>query len=149
MHARAQIRDAFVLALSGVAGVTTFSGRVFPVYNDILPAYTVYTREETIGTESNQGRLENPPLQLRNVTTSIQAYAKTQGNIDDELDRLCVLAEEAIFSDASLRTLVRCLDLATTEIEVSQDAENRTGTVTMNFSCQYITEDGAPEVILT
>lgn len=147
MHARKQIRDAFVLALSGVAGVTTFNGRVFPMYDAILPAYSVQSREEAIEIETNQGRLIGQ--QNRTVIVSVQGYAKVEGSIDDELDRLSELAEVAIFDDADLKVLVRCLDLATVEFEVSGEGENTMGVVTLNFSCRYLTNDGVPGVILT
>lgn len=146
MHARQQIREAFVLALADIPGVTTYNGRVFPVYNETLPAIAVYSREESIETENTSGRVYGQ--QKRTLVVSVQIYAKVQGVIDDALDGISEQVETEVFTDSGIASLLRCLDLATTEIEVDSGAENAVGVMTLNFECKYLTEDGSPGVIV-
>lgn len=147
MHSRQQIREAFVTALSAIPDSTTFNGRVFALSNAMLPAYAVYSREETIKTDNNEGgRILG--LQKRTTVFSVEIYAKIGADLDNELDRLAALAETALFNNALLRALLRCFDLASMDTDVSKEGENPLGVMTLNFDCQYITEDGAPEVIM-
>lgn len=144
-HARKQIRDAFYTALDATA-ITTFNGRVFPLHNNILPAFSVFGREEAISADNNDGRLIG--IQQRTAIIAVQGYAKVEASVDDELDALAELCEQIIFKDAAIDALVRCLDLVATEIEVSPDGENKIGVITLNFSCRYMTNDGEPEVTI-
>ncbi len=143
-HAREQIRKAFVTALDAIPNLTTFNGRIFPLHDAVLPAVTVFTREEAIDPEI--GRLEG--IQNRALATSVQLYVKADEYLDDAMDTLSESVEAAIFPSTEINNLVRCLDLISVEIEVSMDGENPMGTMTMIFSCRYLTNDGFPGVII-
>lgn len=147
MHVRQQIREAFVSALS-TTGINTENGRVFAVHNAILPLFSVYSREETLETDTNRGRIMG--LQLRTTTVSVEIYVKAETGLDDEFDRLAVLVEGAIFADSWLsdRSKISCLDLESMETEVDNGGEKALGVMTLNFSCRYKTEDGQSEVFV-
>ena len=144
MHARRRIREKFFEIISLIPNLTTFNGRVFPLHDAVLPAATIFTRDEVISPDD--GRLEG--LQHRTLATTVQLYVKADQLVDDAMDNLAELIEAAVMVDQSLLNLVRCLDLVTVEIEVTMDGENPMGTLTMVFSCRYLTNDGFPGVIV-
>ncbi len=143
-HARNQIRDAFVTALGTIPGLSVYNGRVFPLYDTTLPAVSVSSREETIDDEQGKKFGE----QFRTLLLSVQCYDKVDELIDNSLDTISESVETAVFDDAGIKAIVRCLDLAGTEIEVSQEGEKPMGIATLAFSCKYITKEGEPGVIL-
>lgn len=147
MHVRQQIREQFVNALTAT-GIHTENGRIFSVYDSILPMFSVYSREESIEVDNNRGRLQG--LQLRTLKVSVEIYVKAETGLDDNFDSLSAIAETAIFNFPWLndRNLIPCLDLEGIETEVDQGGENALGVMTLTFSVRYRTEDGNPEVFL-
>ena len=144
MHARKQIRDAFVAALTGLTttGLNVFSGRVYPVHDSILPGLNVMARNEEISADTGELISQN-----RQLSVVVQGHAKEGSGVDDELDKICAEVETAVFNDVALGNLCRCLDLSTTEYENNSEAEQELGICTMTFSVKYITNNGEPEVI--
>lgn len=144
-HARQQIRDSFVTALTLIPNTTVYNGRIFPLYDTVLPAITVFSREEAIDDEAGRQISQ----QHRTLNMSVQCYLKVEESLDDDMDQLSASVEQSVFNSSAIHGLVRCLDLISTEIEVSQDGENPMGTCTLTFQCKFLTTDGNPEVILT
>ena len=143
-HARTQIRRAFVDTLESITAVTIHNGRVFPFHDGILPAITVFSREESISEDAGRKARQ----QQRNLLVSTQIYLKSDDSLDDDLDDFAELIEIAVFQSTSINPLVRCLDLISTEIEITQEGERQMGDCTLTFSCKYLTNDGAPGNII-
>jgi len=144
MHARTQIRHEIITAVTGL-GMEVFNARVFPLYDYVLPAVSVLTRDETVDNEV--GRLEG--LQARELTASLVIHAKAVDTLDDDLDGLAELVETAMFSSPFLTSgKIRCFDLGESTIEVNADGETKIGIMTIEFSLKYMTQQGFPTVII-
>lgn len=144
MHARGQIRAAFITAVQAIPNITVYDSRIFPFYDSVLTAVSVYSREEAIDTENGRKQRE----QHRTLLVTVEGYLKADENLDTDFDSLSESLEQVIMVDTNINNLVRCLDLVSTEMTVSLEAEKETGIVTQTYSCKYITKDGIPEVIL-
>ncbi len=143
MHAREQIRDAFITALSSISA-TVIDGRVFPVYDEILPSVIVTTREENVDPEA----AGSDSFQVRILNVKLEVYAKSEGVVDDALDSIAVEIETKVFADAGIKALVRCLDYINMTTDTSGEGENAMAIMSITFTAQYLTEKGSPEIII-
>lgn len=153
IHARKQIRDAVVSAVTGLVttGANVINGQVFATHDAQLPGLAVYARSEEI--DPDIGGKDH--FQARTLSVTIEANAKAEigfdkpdSGLDDLLDQILAEVELAIFNSIQLAMLCRCLDFVSFDTEVSKEGENATGTLTMILNVQYLTDKGAPEVII-
>jgi len=131
-HVRQQIRDQLKTTLTGLAttGVNVYSSRVYD--HDALPSLTIYSLSEELGEESG-----NKQLRMLNIMVEIRAQATT--NLDDTLDTISAEVEDAIFAggDTTLSGTCKDIDFDGLDIELSGDADQPTGMMTMRFLAMY------------
>jgi hypothetical protein len=144
-HARDQIRDA---VLAAVTGLTTtkkhvFASRVHPITDAELPCLLVFTRSE-----SSVPVTMHPPRRFERVlTVMVEGYVKMTTGYDDRLDRIAVEVETALYNNPSLNGLVRDIFLSDTEIKLVGDGEMPVAVVSMSFAAKYHTLENDPETL--
>lgn len=144
MHARQQIRAAFVTALTGAtaAGSMVFKTRIYKLQEDEYPALVVYTLSEDVEVDALGGK------QLRTLRVAVDIAVKgASDTLDDDLDDLAVEVEEAIEGNAALNALVLFQTLDATAITLSGEGNERAVGMVLSFVVQYRTNPGAPETI--
>ena len=147
-HARQQIRDAIVAALTGLTttGSNVFPSRSYDVPKENLPCILIYTAAEEMADEaSSLGDRRGMILAFR-VEARVRPVAT---DADDQLDAICAEVQAALFAEPTLGGLVRHLDLQSTEIEFDAEAEAPTAAGVMTFGCLYRIDRTDAETIIT
>ncbi len=145
-HVRQQIRERVATDLTGLSttGSNVFQSRVYPMEGAGLPGLIVYTNSETTDLEgTSSGR-----NLVRVLDVVVEGYVKATSNSDDTVDTIAAEVETAIANDSTINSLAKDSILATTEIELSGDAEQPIAVVRMTFTVVYVTADNAPETAL-
>ena len=145
-HVRQQIRERVATDLTGLSttGSNVFQSRVYPMEGAGLPGLIVYTNSESVDLdETSSGR-----HLVRILDVVVEGYVKATSNSDDTVDTIAAEVETAIANDSDLNSLAKDSILATTEVELSGDAEKPIAVVRMTFTVVYVTADNAPETAL-
>ena len=143
-HARETIRDAFLLACTGLTttGTRVYASRVMPFADDNLPGLLITAgNEEVVQQEEGTDR-----TQFRNLEITVRGYDKLKTGLDDSLDDIAAEVETAVFA-ASINNIFG-FDLLSTEIEILDGAEQDIGEITLTFLVQYATSEGVPGTAL-
>ena len=131
-HARKQIRDQLMTTLTGLTttGSNVFNSRVYD--HDALPCISVYTLSEELGDESQN-------KQFRMLNVMVEVRAKAADNLEDQLDKIGAEIEDAIFAngDTTLSNTCKEFDYDGLDIELSGEAEQPFGLMTMRFMAMY------------
>lgn len=147
-HARKQIRDAVVTAVTGLTttGSNVFNSYPYDAQPADLPALKVMTPSESVDLTSSSfsGGVRK---EMRQLTVEVAGYAKGS-TVHNTLDTIATEVEDAIMGDGSLAALVKDVYLTETEIEIEQ-ADERVGQVIMRFVCWYKVANNATSSILT
>jgi hypothetical protein len=144
-HARKQIRDAFVAALTGLptAGARVEASRVFPVASPFLPTILIYTIEET----SQASGMDRPQPLQRLLTVAVECAAEA-ADVDDVLDAMAAEIETAIGADETLGGLVLDVTLLRTQIGLESPGRARSGRARLDFGVLYRTRSANPHTII-
>jgi len=144
-HAREQIRDAVVSAITGLdtTGANVYALRVNPFRT--LPALNVLTLDEEM--RDDMGAMGDE--QIRELRLRIEGRERDPSIPDDELDTIADEVEEAILNDATLDSLAFDLTLESTSFEYSRDGSNPTGKVEMIFAFLYQVDGRDPSIIIS
>lgn len=145
-HARDQIRDAVLAAVTGLTTTkkNAFASRVHPVNDTELPCVLVFTREET-----SERITMSPPRTMRNtLTVMVEGYVKLTNGYDDKLDKISVEVTKAIHNSTSLRSVVRDIYLINTSISLVGDVEKPVAVVSMSWAAEYLTKENDPETLV-
>lgn len=145
-HARTQVRDAVLAAVTGLttAKRNAFASRVHPVNENEMPCVLVFTRDEP----AELITMSPPRGQKRTVNVMVEGYVKHTEGYDDKLDKIAVEVEKALYNNPSLQAVVRDIFLVNTEINLVGDADKPVAVVSMSFSAQYYTRENDPETII-
>ena len=142
-HARQQIRDQLITTLTGLSttGSRVYNSRVYN--HDALPCLTVYTLSEELGEESAN-------KQFRLLSVMVEARAKAAADLEDTLDTIGVEVEDAIFSggDTTLSGKCKDFDYEGLDIELSGEAEQPFGLMTMRFLAIYRVDKADVETLI-
>lgn len=148
MHAREQIRAAFVTAL---AAVPALSGRVLDAVADRRstkagPVAVVFTRREA-SRRRTQGRPEYLLERTTEVAVSIALEAGGFAALATAADDLAVAVEVALATDAPLRALTHEVVLQRTDFDPVDEAERPTGRLTLTYEVTVSTSSIDPETL--
>jgi hypothetical protein len=140
-HARKQIREA-VAALIGTNGVTVEQSRQYPMLEELMPRYLVFTTSEDIDTGMTTANGIMRVLQVM-IEAIIMADETT---IDDDLDAHALYLEKQVnwtkLGGLALRTL-----LERSELSIRTEGDRSLGVLTLTFSVMYRTLPSDPEII--
>jgi hypothetical protein len=109
-----------------------------------LPGLLVFTNSET----SEPDQMGAQPELARELTLTIEGYAKGTANTDDTLDTISKEVETALAADTKINGLAKDIFLTGTDIQLSGEGDQPIGIVTMTFDVQYRTANNAPDVAL-
>lgn len=145
-HARQQIRDAVVTAVTGLAttGSNVFRTRVHPLEEQMLPALLVYTLDET----SEPDAMGSSRGLDRSLRVAVEVAVQQLADIDNTMDTIAAEVETAIAANTGLAALVRDISLDSTTIVRSGEGEQRALGMQMAFTALYRTRRGAPETLI-
>lgn len=145
-HVRKQIRDAIKVKLTGLASTASnvFADRVYKMGDEELPAINIMSELEQNQAES----IGFPRLQSRDFNVSINGYAKSNSNLDDVLDQICLEVETALAADISLGGLCKDLQLISTTPFFDGEGEKPRGAINMLWLASYRVVETAPGVAL-
>lgn len=148
-HQRKLIRDAVILALTGstaptyptAAGARIFNNRVALWPTRLLeqgPCISLYAIDEKTKDESKN----TAPRKLkRDLNLGVEALiqASPSGDVDDQIDALCVQIEREMHRDPTFGGV--CVDsiLSGTDIEVSAEGKTEIGNVRLTYLVTYHT----------
>lgn len=142
-HARAQIRQALVTRLTGLAttGVNIIANR-YGMFS-LLPGLRVYAEGEEKQDELMGGR------QQRRVTFTIEAIAKQNSALEDTLDQIALEVETAIAIDQTLGGLckggMRYDGIG--DFRIDDDTDQPVGVWPLRFSAEYDVDAAAPGIV--
>lgn len=160
-HARRQIRDALVTAVTGLAttGSRVYKSRSLPLTAADLPALCVYAREDT--PDYSLGRMAKTPQ--RTVELHVEGYVKVETSatslgggawqvsseaVDNTLDAIATEVETAVFANGALAALCTTgLYLGRQELRTDALGDENVGVIDMIFLANYFSTEGTPEVI--
>lgn len=147
-HQRKLIRDAVLLALTGVgpafataAGARVYNNRVaaWPLrLLELGPCLSVYAVEESTEPSS---RTTAPKRLQRNLQLAVEGavVAGPGGDVDDSIDALCVEVERAMHRDPTFGGTCGESILASTAIEVTSEGKTEIGNVRLVYDVTYYT----------
>ena len=140
-HARRQIREAIAAALAPT-GVTVEMSRQYPMTEEQMPRYLVYTISESVdmGMSTSGGIMRMLQAVVEAVTTGDEA------TIDDDLDAHAVAIETAL-NYTRLGGIALRVALAQSEMAIRTDGDISLGVLTLTFEVQYRTLPTNPETI--
>jgi hypothetical protein len=143
-HARQQIREAIVDTLSAI---TEFGGRVYGYRtrpHRTMPDATVRTVNDEVQHELDT--LDG--LEVHVLTVTVEIRAKEKDGVDDTLDALCLLVEEAMRDDPTFGDLVKQLELVGTSIEIEGETDEKNGLASIEYEVWYRVSADAPDTIV-
>lgn len=146
-HARKQIRDAVYNALNGLAttGSNAFKTNVHPIGEDQMPALTIHMLPEASDLLS---RGSSGTKLKRVVDLDVGIYVKRVTGYDDLLDQIAVEVEEALQSDATVRSLVKFIYPKETQISLSGEGDKPLIIGVLTFELEYHTMVNDVETIV-
>lgn len=137
-HPRQEIRDAmFSILQTALAsqGILNFSKNRFRKFweEEELPAVTVYTLSET------SEIFDTAPRSLkRTLTLAVEVTVQDNEGLDDTVDNLALLIENAIYADETLGGKAWDVVLTGTDIIQKTEGEKITGAIILVFDVKYV-----------
>lgn len=142
VHPRQQIRDLVEAALIGlpITGTRVFLSRVYPLQGQELPGLCVYTSEE------NSERLTFSSA-MHQLEVKVEAYVKQTTDYDNIMDDICLQVQEAIASDAALKSTLKDIFPSSFSEDFSKESEKPVVIGTITFLADYTTNPKNPDII--
>lgn len=140
-HARQQIRDAAVSALTGLAstGARVFPSRKRPLGEASLPCLLVFTDDESIAAAS----MGAPATLDRKLQLRVEGLAKDTTDLDDALDTLAAEVETAL-GNTTLGGKVLSLNLSSIAVDFDDGTDKPVGKIVLTYEANYFTLANAP-----
>jgi hypothetical protein len=135
-HARRNIRDAAVQALTGLptTGANVHATRLYPMEPAGLPALCIYTLSEESGFDSL------PPRKLlRRLELAVEIVGQVNETLDDTLDQISLEVEQMLGTNFTLGGTAKDCELQSTKITVRGEGEKQTGSAVLIFGVTYRT----------
>lgn len=138
-HVRQQIRERIGSVLTTAAVASTISqSRVHPLPPGTTAALIYSTAESVTGST-----LTYPRKLERDLTVIVELVTRAVSNLDDALDDLCVLAEQAIANDQTVNGLADDIVLVSTTITQSFEGDAPIGSARLEYLVSYRTVENA------
>lgn len=146
-HVRTQLRDRAVTLCGALTttGARCHAARPKTRPLTTLPAWIVYTNDETIEVASGQRGTRRLG---RVLDLMFEGYAAKIDDIDAQLDTMSAEVEAALSADPTLNALAKDLYLARVEKEQDDEAEKPTWLIRLTWQCEYHTRETAPTAAL-
>ena len=145
MHARQQIREAVVNALSGNVSATVIDSRIWTRQTEELPLIGVYTASESVSLDEGASMGAPKLNRVVELVAEVSVIGATGKISADALDTLAEEIEAAMPQEPAGASLNL---VASSEVEQSSDGEQIISNMAMTFACIYRTASGAAGVLL-
>lgn len=144
MHARQQLRDAIVAAVTGLAltGARVFTARVYPAQESELPLLEVNTVDEAAEVVSLENALQ------RNVIVEVTARARGTSGLANTLDTIAEQVEAVlgpVIVVSGVEVEIVYLDAS---IQFSGEADQPIGSAVIRFRATLYTAANAPGTLI-
>lgn len=141
-HAREQIRDAIVAALTDLETTerNVFRSRIYPMEQAKLPGLAIYTKAES----SEYATLTPPRSINRTLAVTVEAYVSANSDFDETIDDISSEIEVAMYNNRTLGGLVRDSQIVGVEVDFSGDGENPVAIAIFTIEVMYTTAEGSP-----
>tara|TARA_R100001591_G_C4340850_1_gene180606 strand:+ start:874 stop:1317 length:444 start_codon:yes stop_codon:yes gene_type:complete len=136
-HVRQQIRDAVASRLTSQVSLVSsrvFTTRMHPLNEDLLPAISVYT-----GNETSERYTSGVTDINRELSLEIDLYVREASTFDDKCDAIAVQVEEAMAGDFTIGGLAKSSVLTSTEIQFDGEADQILGVAKLTYLVKYVT----------
>jgi hypothetical protein len=142
-HIRKQIRDAFASAVTGLTttGANVFIASTEPTAVANLPALIINTPDD-----DREGSSGPPPRTHQRVLTIQVIGQALQADSLNVLDTIAAEVETAVAADITLGGICKDLLLNSTEIALTGESAQPSGTIIMQFEAKYHHKENTPEV---
>jgi hypothetical protein len=153
-HARTQVRNAVIAALTGLAstGARVYAGRTRSLGAAHAPALLVYARETASAADSRPPRKLAHTLTLfvegRVARAAASATEDVSRALENDLDQVELEVAAAIGADPTLGGLVKDIMLVRSTLSTQAPGERHEGEVRLEFRVEYRTAETAPGVII-
>jgi hypothetical protein len=148
-HLRKQVRDAIksiIVAAATAASARVYTGRVYPLTADgPWPQVTISSQGEQISTATMAAIGQR--LYERTYRVNVIVHAKDPTDIEAVLDAEGVQIEVAIAANPTLGGKAKYVTLAGTQTELSEDAEQPAGSLTMAYDVEIYSRENTPDVL--
>ena len=144
-HAHTQIRDAAVLALTGLTstGARVYPNRMFPLADANLPGLRVFLNDESVSTDT----IHSPPVQTRNVQLVVECCAKESTDLDEACDTMQDEVETAIAGGITVGTMT-LYPLLTASRYDFEGGGVPVGVKRLVFDTEFFTLANAPDTLI-
>jgi hypothetical protein len=141
-HAREQIRDAAVTALTGLTttGTRVYRSRIYPLAQAKLPGLAIYTKSES----TDYATQARPRTLIRTLSVAVEAYVSANTDFDETIDDIASEVEAAMYTNLTLGGLAKDSKISGIEIDFSGDGENPVAVATLTIDITYVTTEGSP-----
>jgi hypothetical protein len=148
-HARKQIRDKIMLALTGLpsSGSRVYSARTRALAEGHLPTILVYATEEDSEVHTF-GRKDATILRTLTLIVDGRAVDADAAAVESTLDQMAAEIEPAIMADPALDGLVKSLALTSTQISVTSPGSYHVGQIELQYTIKYRTRADDPTIIV-
>lgn len=145
-HVRKQLRDAVVLAVTGLAtsGAKVYAESAKIMQDQHLPGLKVYTDGEDGADET----ISSPSVRLRTVNLVVECVAKTDAGMDDLLDQMAAEVETALAGGVTIGGDVLPLPYDGAEARTSGEQEQFTGSIALRFTVDLRNLSTEPDVLI-
>lgn len=146
MHARQQLRDAIVTAVTGLAltGSRVYTARVYPAQDTELPHLEVNTVDE----EADAVSIHGPAVVERIVSIEIAARARATSAVAATLDTMAEQVETALGSAVSVSGKSIALTYQGATIQFSGEADQPIGAAVLRYQAVLYTAANAPGTLV-
>ncbi len=148
-HLRQQVRDAMkaiIVAASTAAGARVYTGRIYPLLADgPWPQVTISSQNEQIRAGSLAGIGQR--VYTRTYRVNVIAHAKDGTDPEAILDNVGKQIEVAIAANVTRSGTTKFCILAGTQTELSADAEQPIGALTMAYDVEIYSRENTPDVL--
>ncbi len=149
-HLRQQVRDAIkalIIAANTAASSRVETGRVYPLAAaGPWPQITITGYGEQIQAASMGGGLGQRQYQ-RTYRVNVIAHAKDAGDVEAVLDNVGKQIEVAMAANSYLSGTCVQFSLTATLTELSPDAEQPAGQLTMTYDVEIYSRENAPDAL--
>lgn len=149
-HARTQIRNAVIAALSGLptTGNRVYPGRSLPLDPERIggAGLLVFSGDEP---EIERITMGNPAIEQHSLLLHVRGVVKASSNLEDVLDQIALEVQTAMANSSAMQggTAKSC-DLVALQAGEDETLEKPAGMITLTYRCQYHIQANAPGVLI-
>lgn len=147
-HLRKQIRDKLKTVLSGLSTTTTnvFGNRKEIMSETELPAVIIFNDIDQVAARTIGSQVApHTRMEQRTISYKIQALAKQNAGLDDQLDQICLEVEKAISADIFLGGLTSDARLISTSHQFEESSDRPEGIAEMVWEFDTWVPNTAPD----